>query len=220
MAAKKKKKSAIEGRSWQRGEVTLDEIRRLTKPFGAQAESLFDDDAMDGCAYDVIVVDGALELGGDFYTFDANLCGLVVQGDFSVEGVYSDTDDPATGVYVLGSMRAGGIVTTGALGVKKNLETDALVGFYNDYSAMILGAVKTQLFVPENHFFDVRGKLACKNVLGDAAIHRVPAALKKSIKPMPRSEWAKKLDASVLEEGELDQSAIRERVLSGKSVLR
>lgn len=113
----KKKKNAIGGRSWLRGEVTLNEVRRLTKKFGAQADALFDDDAMEGSDYDVVVVDSALRVDGDLSTARHGLCGLVVCGDLNVSGAYADYDDPATGVFVFGDMHVGAMRTNGALGV-------------------------------------------------------------------------------------------------------
>jgi hypothetical protein len=222
----KKKKTAIAGRSWKRGEVTLGEIRRLTQPFGSDAAALFADEMMEGCIYDVIVVDGDLDVRGNFYTFDAGLCGLFVQGRFTVSGVYSDTDDPVTGVFVLGNMRAGAVVTNGLLGVKGSLETTGpLVGFYNDYSAKILGDVKAPLFAPETHSFAIGGKLVCKNVIGRAAPYRLPAKMQRNVKPLPAARWKKVLHPSVIEDAddpddlEIDDAALRKRVLAGKPVL-
>ena len=50
--------STLPGRSWLRGEVSLDEVRTLTKAFGPHGGALFSDDMMQGCTYDVVVVDG------------------------------------------------------------------------------------------------------------------------------------------------------------------
>lgn len=133
MGAKKKAASKPFGRSWLKEAVTLDEIRKLTKAW-KDAVPLFDDERMDGSEYDVQVVDGALHVKGDLRTFEHNLCGLVITGDLIVDGLYAETDDPACGVFVLGNMKAAGVVTTGTLGVKGSLTvTEACLGFYNDY---------------------------------------------------------------------------------------
>jgi hypothetical protein len=224
MGAKKKQKK-LPGRSLLSGDVTLGEIQRLTKPFGDQAEALFDEGSMEGSEYDVLVVDGPLHIEGDFDTFQHKLCGLVVVGDFTVDGVYLDYDDPATGVFVLGNMKAGRVITTGALGVKKSLTVPgSLVGFYNDYSADIGGDVTCECFYPENHHFSIGKKLNAKYVLGSGAEWRVSKHLKASTKPLAAEQWAKVLHASVIsgdeEDPELDYDAFKERVTKGLPVTR
>jgi len=218
------KKSKIAGRSLLSGDVTVGEIQRLTKPFGAQAQALFDEDSLDGSEYDVVVVDGPLEIDGDFDSFAYGLCGLVVCGDFTVTGLYTDHDDPATGIYVLGNMFAGRVITTGALGVKKSLTVQGpLVGFYNDYSAQIDGDVKAECFYPENHHFDIGKKLDVPLILGNGAEWRVSKRLKKSATPIASKLLAEKLVPEVLE-GEGDDTEIsyddfKERVRKGLPVL-
>lgn len=219
--------SKVPGRSWLRGEVSLDEVRSLTKAFGPHGAALFSDDMMQGCTYDVVVVDGPLRVGGDFSSFGENLVGLVVRGDFSVSGVYSDTDDPATGVFVLGNMHAGRVVTTGQLCVKGSLTVDgALVGFYNDYSTEVGGDVITACFVPENHFFRVGGRVRARVVLGDAARFRVPEKLRASITSLGPEEYRTVLVPDVLnpqqddgEEAEFDYDAFKRRVRKNEPVL-
>ena len=212
----------ISGRSWKRGEVTLPEVRELVAQF-EHADTLFDDDMMEGCVYDVVVVDGGLDVPGDLSTWNERLVGLVVRGDLTVGGLYTDTDDPATGVYVLGDMRADRVITTGALGVKGSLTvTGALVGFYNDYSAQVHGDVRTPCFYPENHHFEIGGDLEAPVVLGYGASYRVPKRLKARAAELDPARYRTVLLSDVLipreddgEEAELDYDAFKTRVRAG-----
>jgi hypothetical protein len=214
-------------RSWLRKEITLDEIRKLTKPW-KDAAPLFDDDMMDGSIYDVHVVDGDLHVKGDLRTFKQKLCGLVVTGDLIVDGLYAETDDPACGVFVHGNMKAARVVTTGTLGVKGSLTaTEACVGFYNDYSATIGKDLITPLFAPENHHFEIKGKLRAKLVVGYGAEYRVPTALKAAAKKLMPKKLSAVLVPEVLsgedsdeEEAEVNATKLRERVFAGKPVLK
>lgn len=213
------------GRSLQAEEVTLEEIRELTQRFD-EAAPLFDDDMVDGAEYDIVVVDGDLHVDGDLRTFDHGLMGLVVRGSLTVEGLYEDTDDPACGVFVLGDMKAQRVITTGSLGVAGSLTvTEALIGFYNDYGAMIGKDVMTPLFHPENHYFDIRGNLEAKAVVGRGAQFRVPAALKARVEGLVPKNLRELLVDEVLrgeadDEIELDDSKLRARVAKGLPVLR
>lgn len=221
---KAKKGSAKLGRSYLAGEVTLDEIRSLTKKF-TEAAPLFTDEMMDGSEYDVQVVDGDLHVSGDLNTFAHKLVGLVVCGRLTVDGLYTDTDDPACGVFVLGDMQAARVITTGSLGVAGSLTaTEALVGFYNDYGAFVGKDVKTPLFHPENHHFQIGGKLEVEHVVGYGAEYRVPKQLTKQVlAAIPKNLRAVLVDALVQgddDNQELDSEALRRRVREGKPVLR
>ena len=224
MGAKKRGASKRLGRSWLKGEVTLDEIRKLTKLW-KQAAPLFDDEMMDGSTYDVQVVDGDLHVKGDLRTFEHELCGLVVTGDLTVDGLYAETDDPACGVFVLGDMKAARVVTNGTLGVKGSLmATEACVGFYNDHSASIGKDLVTPLFAPENHHFDIHGKLRATHVVGYGAEYRVPKTMKAAATQLIPKKLSDVLVLEVLigsddEEAELDNTKLRDRVRDGKPVL-
>lgn len=226
MGAKKKAASKPLGRSWLKGDVTLEEVRKLTKAW-KDAAPLFDDEMMDGCIYDVQVVDGDLDVKGDLRTFQRNLCGLVVTGNLTVEGLYAETDDPACGVFVLGNMKAARVVTTGTLGVKGSLTvTEACIGFYNDYGATIGKDLITPLFAPENHHFEIKGKLRATHVVGHGAEYRVPKTMKAAATKLMPKKLSQVLVPDVLdgedtdeEEAELDDTKLRERVFAGKPVL-
>jgi hypothetical protein len=217
------------GRSWLAGEATIEEIRSLTRSFEG-AEPLFDDDLLIESAYDIVVVDGDLDIDGDLETFKHNLIGLIVRGNLTVGGLYSDTDDPATGVFVLGDMTCARMVTTGELGVQGSLNvTEVLAGFYNDYSATIRGNVTTPLLHPENHHFEIGGKLSASHIVGHGAEYRFGASMRELAKSMIPGELRPVLVDEVLvsdgdgeadEDVELDSSAFIDRVRRGLPVRR
>jgi hypothetical protein len=222
--AAKKKAAAKLGRSWLAGEVTLEEIRKLTKGY-ENAAPLFDDELLQGSIYDIVVADGDLRVDGDLDTFKHKLIGLVVKGNLTVTGLFTDTDDPACGVFVAGDMTAARIITTGELGVQGTLTaTEALVGFYNDYGAEIGGALVTPLFHPENHHFEIHGKLEARVVVGYGAEYRVPKRLKAETLARIPKRLADVLVDKVIQreddEEELDSDALMDRVRKGLPVLR
>ena len=145
-------------------------------------------------------------------------------------GLYSDTDDPATGVFVLGDMTCARMVTTGELGVQGSLNvTEVLAGFYNDYSATIRGNVTTPLLHPENHHFEIGGKLSASDIVGHGAEYRFGASMRELAKSMIPGELRPVLVDEVLvsdgdgeadEDVELDSSAFIDRVRSGLPVRR
>jgi hypothetical protein len=217
------------GRSLRAGDVEQGELRGLTACFRT-AKPLFKAD-MSTLSYDTVVVDHDLVIRGDFDTAAHKLCRLIVRGSLRVSGLYRDHDDPSTGVFVLGNMEAGRVITNGTLAVAKDLVArDALVGLHNDHSAEIHGNVVTKLFVPENHFFAIGGKLRAEVVLGeDADCQVLPPRLGKTIHPVPDDEVHAVVVREVLdiEEGgdgepptaHLDHTKIRERVAKGELVL-
>jgi hypothetical protein len=224
VATKKPKKL---GRSLLAEEVTVAELKKLTKPFKTAKHYIHDE--LTTYVYDSVVVDGDLSIKGDFNTFEHNLCRLVVTGSLKVSGLYLDFDDPQTAVFVLGDFEAKRVITTGALCVAKNVIVhDELVGFYNDHCAEIRGNVKCNVFAPENHFFTIGGKLSAKYVLGEGTEYLVSPKLKASAKPTPAS----KLQGIVVPEivkfdddedglqADWDQSELRKRVRAGKSILK
>src|ERR1041385_2596528 len=111
--------TAIDGRSFLRGELTRDEILAVTAQFES-SRYLFQDHMSDW-AYDVILVQGDLEIDGRLEMFNRKLAGLVVTGNLVVRGYYGDGDDPESGVFVLGDMAAENVVTSGWLNVAGSL---------------------------------------------------------------------------------------------------
>lgn len=218
--------SAMKTRSWLEDEVGIDEIRTLTAEF-RESRGLFRDDVIDGSIYDIVVVDGDLHVDGDLRVVARQWMGLVVRGALTVDGLFVDSDHPATGVFVLGDMRAGSVVTSGVLGVRGSLTvTGPLLGFYNDYGATIGGDLVTPLLHPENHHFTIGGRLEAKAVVGRNAEHRVSG---KVTKDDVKARFPKDLLAilvedvvrgELVEEQELDDAKLKKRVLEGLPVLR
>ena len=185
-------------RSLRAGETSVDELRALTKAFGA-AEAHFEGDPTEW-AYDSVVVDGDLVIEGNLSTFERGWATLVVTGSLHVTGHFRDCDDPATAVFVLGAMRAERVVTSGALCVAGARVVDELLaGDMGEHSADIRGDVTARFFVPENHHFEIGGTLRADAVLGDGADSQVPKRLAKAAKPMPRMKLREILVDDVLD---------------------
>jgi hypothetical protein len=115
---------------------------------------------------------------------------LIVKGNLQVEGELTDNCDPYTVTLVLGNLEAKGVRTAGDLEVLGSLRASGwLIGFYNDYSAMIAGDVSAPVFVPEYHYFDIRGKAQFGLVLGERAADRVPEAVGPSVRPLDPARY-------------------------------
>lgn len=160
----------IQGRSYARGEVTLDELRAVTSGF-EHAHALVAEDLL-SADYDAILVEGDLHLPS--LSLGDGVVLLVVTGNLTVDGACNDCDDPATGLYVLGNLQAGSVYTAGMMGVQGNLTvTRTLAGFYNDYYATVKGTTRAAVFFPENHSFVFVGEPSFDHVLGENAKYRV-----------------------------------------------
>lgn len=217
------------GRSLLAGDVTIAELRTLTKRFETAKHYIRDELAT--WANDSIVVDGDLRIAGDFDTAAHGLCRLVVTGSLRVSGLYRDHDDPETAVFVLGNLEAQRAITNGALCVGKNVVVrETLVGYYNDHCAEILGSVTAKLFAPENHFFTIKGKLSVEHVLGSHAEYRVPGKLKTKAEPVADDVIRDLVVPEILEvedygdpsetpEINVNHSELRARVAAGKPIL-
>ncbi len=163
----------IPGRSYVRGETSISELRALTAGF-EYADALIDDDLC-GEGYDAVLVEGDLHLPR--LELGEGVALLVVTGNLTVDGACVTTDDPATGLYVLGNFSAGSVLTAGMLGVGGDLKVArTLAGYYNDFSAIVKGTTRAAVFYPENHSFDFVGAPHFDQVLGKAAGYRVPSA--------------------------------------------
>lgn len=213
------------GRSLLAEETTVDEIRTLTKAFTVAKHYIHDE--MTGYAYDSVVVDGDLTIDGDLDTFAHGICRLVVTGNLTVAGTYGDYDDPETAVFVLGDFEARNAITNGALCVAGDVTVrEAFIGYYNDHSAEIHGAVTTTLFAPENHHFSIDGKLHATYVVGHNTEYRVSPRHKQAASPTPPSRWPELLVPEVLsiggapEDTDLRHRELMTRVARGLPVLR
>lgn len=221
-------KTRIAGRSWKKKQLSLETFAKLLKSFGGS--DLFDEDAMDGSLYDIVVVDGDLRLDGDLITFKEKLCGLMVLGDLVVDGRYEDSGDPNTGVFVQGNLRAKSVITSGELVVLGDVDAgDALVGDYNDFGAKLRGAVRAKVFVPEQHSFELKGKLDFAVVLGDG--DQCTWKGKKPFKPLAVRDYPKRVAKTLLEVTDpetlaemesdevLDHDALKKSVRKGTPIL-
>lgn len=224
-------KTRLKGRSWAKNEITLREIATLLEPFGGT--DLFTEQQMDGSIYDILVVDGDLSVPGNLVTFKEQLTGLIVLGNLKIGGRYEDCDDPNTGVFVKGNMSATSVITTGELVVLGDLDAgEALIGSYNDFGARVRGNVSAKLFVPEQHCFELRGKVSFDVVLGDADQCEWKGKGRVPWNPLPVDEYPKRVARSLLLETDpdalsemswdeaLDHDEVMQCVRKGAPVLR
>ncbi|MFO0672646.1 MAG: hypothetical protein U0235_24040 [Polyangiaceae bacterium] len=161
------------------GTLPLDEARALARGFELSPMTkvihrmLGELDDYDG---DFLVHDGPLTISGDLSVSELGAVVLIVKGNLTVTGCYSDTDDPQTITRVDGELRAGAIVTAGFLEVRGDVICEGpFFGDYNDCNCLVTGSVRCDLFYPEEHFFEVRGDLVARAALGNVK-HRVSGA--------------------------------------------
>lgn len=158
--------------SWKRGGLTRETVARHAVKHPREyvrtaIERMIP--RMDVIEVDVRVAEGHLHLDADLDTFEHHRLGLlIVTGDLVIRGGYFDADHPPMILLVLGSMTVGRMITAGWLDVLGDLTvTGPLIGDYNDCSARIGGDVRCELFYPENHHFEVGGRLATPIALGN-----------------------------------------------------
>jgi predicted DNA-binding WGR domain protein len=141
-------------RSLAAGEVELAELEELLADFHAGAALLEDPGR-----HDVNVVDGDLALDHLSLPGSQGSLGLVVKGSLTLRDGFTDTDYPATSLFVLGDMTCAYVVTAGRLGVRGSLRAErGVIGDYNDYSAEIQGDLVTTVMWEGDHGIDVGGK--------------------------------------------------------------
>jgi hypothetical protein len=111
-----------------------------------------------------VVYDGDCAIEGDFDTGDQELAVLIVRGDLIVSGTFRDrSDDGPTVTVVLGDLRAKNVITAGILEVTGDMVVhEAIVGDYNDGSALIHGSLRTDLLMPVDIAYEVRGELTAE----------------------------------------------------------
>lgn len=214
----------INGRSVRRGETTAEELAELTADFNQGPpllEEYLDEGVLESHDFDYLVVDGDLVVDGNFDMEAAGLCFLVVKGNLIVEGCYSDQyDHPATGVFVLGNLRARDVSTHGALGVQGDLvAARALVGDYNDYGAEVKGSLRAKIFFPENHAFEVGGDASFEYVLGEDAGYWT-GDVRKPLKSIEGAALAALLVPEVIYEGAVAHSEFKEVLQRGAELFR
>jgi len=108
-----------------------------------------------------LVVDGDSAVDGDLDTDDHEITVLVVRGNLTVGGTFRDgCDDGPTVTVVLGDLQARNVVTAGLLEVLGDMRVEqAVVGDYNDGGALVHGRLVTDLFLPVEIRYEVRGAL-------------------------------------------------------------
>lgn len=160
------KLALAKARSFRRGTLGPGELTAMAKLVKRSdlREMAREMDAFDG---DAMLVEGDLNVPGDFRAKDVGVIWLVVKGDLVVDGLYEDTcDDAPDHVFVAGSLRAADVVTAGALDVGGDLvASGVVVGDYNDGDARVRGDLRARLFAPYDHAFRIDGKIRAEAVL-------------------------------------------------------
>lgn len=134
-------------------------------------------------------------------------------------------------MFVKGNLQAKSVITSGELVVLGDLDAgDALVGYYSDFGAKLRGAVRAKVFVPEQHSFELKGKVDFGLVLCDG--DQCTWKGKKPFKPLALRDAPKHVDKKLLQESEpetlaemewdevLDHDALMKMVRKGASILR
>lgn len=211
------------GRSVLNQEVEHDELLALTARFAA-AKSMFTDDIY-SWVYDTRLVEGDLVVDGPLSLFGERVAALVVTGRLVVRGLYSDTDDPASGTFVLGDMEAADVLTAGTLNVAGSLTVHGgLVGDYNHYGAEVYGETRARFLHTEHHWFTFHGPVHIEHVLDrprgkwpptSQLIETPPTAYRALVVP----EVFRSADVED-DELEIDHRALMKRLSSGAPILR
>lgn len=165
-------------RSLSKGTVTLEEANELAALFQLKPMTRVVRDMLkeiEDYEGDFLVHDGDLHVEGPLEVHALSCVVLMVRGSLTVDGCYSDADDPQTITFVEGDLKAKGVVTAGFLEVRGDAIVEgAFLGDYNDCNAKIGGTLRCDLFFPEEHFFEVGG-FEAKVALGNVK-HRVRGA--------------------------------------------
>ncbi|MEV0354545.1 hypothetical protein AB0H71_00615 [Nocardia sp. NPDC050697] len=217
-------------RRWKHGDLPRERLLELLAPVRDErkrARLVEAVDEIDDYEGDFVVVEGDLHVRGDLDPAAAGAFLLVVTGDLTVDGVYTDSDDPETFLLVGGDLRARDVVTAGWLEVGGDLRANRVVGDYNDCAADIGGSVHCALFYGEQHHFTMGGELAADVVIGRPrlAIGSAPAYLElddpRLLEHLDRSvlrlldDEAEDGNPLVLVDGIGDFRALKRRVRAG-----
>ncbi|MFC8531199.1 hypothetical protein [Nocardia sp. NPDC057227] len=185
-------------RRWKSGELSRKRLLELiasVRDEGKRARLVEAVDEIEDYERDFVVVEGDLHVSGDLDPAAAGAYLLVVTDDLTVDGCYSDSDDPETFLLVGGDLRARDVVTAGWLEITGDLRANRVIGDYNDCGADIGGSVHCALFYGEEHHFTIGGELAAEVVVGRPrlAIGNAPEYLE-----LDDSRLLEHLDRSVL----------------------
>ncbi len=107
---------------------------------------------------DIVFHDGDLHLTNLHCMAELEIGVCIVNGNLTVDGSISISDDFMQLLFVTGSVTANNITTSGMLFIFENLTvTNCLLGDYNHGSAFIGNDLKAKFFFPEEYFFEVLG---------------------------------------------------------------
>lgn len=158
-------------KSLRKCEISKEEIYKLIEKSNIDKELLeyhidYDEENEWGC--DTLICIGDLTIDGNFELGD-KVNNLIVTGNLTVNGLLEHYDDePITFLFVGGNFKAKNLITGGTLEVLGNVEIEgALIGHYNDCSAIIQGNAKAEFFYPEEHFFEINGIINFEKAYGN-----------------------------------------------------
>lgn len=152
-----------------------------------------------------------LVVPGDFYV---SMSATVVLGDLAIERQYTDLIDADQSLLaVAGDLRCGAIWELGELFVAGNVR--CATTFYGSSHfttrAEVLGDVTTEVLVENGHFFVIHGRLEARA--------RVGSRLTVGGQAPTTPDDLERLDSALLTDGELDEDAVYQRVVEGRSLL-
>lgn len=153
-----------------------------------------------------------LVVAGDFHV---SMSATVVLGDLAIERQYTDLIEADQSLLaVAGDLRCGAIWELGELFVAGNVR--CATTFYGSSHfttrAEVLGDVTTEVLIENGHFFEIRGRLEARA--------RVGSRLSVGGQAPPTSDDLERLDPALVTDGELDEDALYQRVVGGRSLLR
>ncbi len=158
--------------------------------------------------------EGTLKLSA-FDTDDEELTFLHVTGDLIIDGLYRDaSDDGPTMIVVDGSLRCKNAIVAGFLAVGGDLVVqEAIYGDYNDGGALVMGDLRTKLFLPLDIGFDVRGQLEATEHIKGLRPQQAPKILDPRFFEVDEG-------SVTLFSGASDDQALLEDLAAGRSILR
>ena len=142
-----------------------------------------------------------------------NAGSLIVFGDLTTEGIYSDAAWSYSLLAVSGSVRARGIVSYGDMLIQHDILTSEVVhGWYNDYSLVVGGTLRTRVLLEEYH----HTHYTALEAQDTAHIYRdIPHLRELFIDDLfTKAEWNGEIEV------ELDTDLLFDRLLQGQQVYR
>jgi hypothetical protein len=157
-----------QARSFRRGTVDSNELKRLAKISRGRDDLEEMAAAMQDFDGDAYVIDGDLVVDGDFDTKTFDAIWLFVAGNVKVNGFYKDNCESGPDhVFIGKDLIAQHIITAANLDVMGSIHcTGALVGDYNDGGLHVRGNVQAKLFALYDHPYRIEGKTQATFTLG------------------------------------------------------